>query len=43
MRATQPVTDETLKKLDAQYLRDLKLQGVERIQKVSCGGQSGEL
>lgn len=30
----QAVTDETLKKLDATYLRDLKLQGVERIQKV---------
>lgn len=28
------VTDETLKKLDATYLRDLRLQGVERIQKV---------
>lgn len=30
----QAVTDETLKKLDATYLRDLRLQGVERIQKV---------
>jgi DNA-directed RNA polymerase II subunit RPB1 len=28
------VTDETLKKLDAGYLRDMKLQGVERINKV---------
>lgn len=32
--AVQAVTDETLKKLDATYLRDLRLQGVERIQKV---------
>jgi hypothetical protein len=30
----QAVTDETLKKLDAGYLRDMKLQGVERINKV---------
>lgn len=30
----QDVTDETLKKLDATYLRDMKLQGVENIQKV---------
>lgn len=28
------MTDETLKKLDAGYLRDMKLQGVERINKV---------
>ncbi|WIA28234.1 hypothetical protein OEZ86_010790 [Tetradesmus obliquus] len=31
---SQAVTDETLKKLDAGYLRDMKLQGVERINKV---------
>lgn len=30
----QSVTDETLAKLDASYLRDMKLQGVERISKV---------
>lgn len=30
----QAVTEETLKKLDAGYLRDMKLQGVERINKV---------
>lgn len=30
----QNVTEETLKKLDAGYLRDMKLQGVERINKV---------
>jgi hypothetical protein len=30
----QAVTDETLKKLDSGYLRDMKLQGVERINKV---------
>lgn len=30
----QEVTEETLKKLDAGYLRDMKLQGVERINKV---------
>lgn len=28
------MTDETLKKLDVGYLRDMKLQGVERINKV---------
>ncbi|KAF8072459.1 NRPB1 [Scenedesmus sp. PABB004] len=30
----EEVTDETLKRLDAMYLRDMKLQGVERINKV---------
>ena len=28
------VTDDTLKRLEAGYLRDLKLQGVENIRKV---------
>lgn len=29
-----PVNDETMKKLDQSYLRDLKLQGVQKIRKV---------
>jgi hypothetical protein len=37
----QAVTDETLKKLDATYLRDMKLQGVEKIQKVGRGRGGG--
>jgi hypothetical protein len=37
----QAVTDETLKKLESSYLRDLKLQGVERIQKVRPCRETG--
>lgn len=38
------VTDDTLKRLEQGYLRDLKLQGVENVRKVrgKCYGQGGQ-